>query len=389
MSYDNINNIYKGYIYKISNDFNNKVYIGQTRRTIEKRFQEHITYNSDNTYIHNSIKKHGKEHFMIDIIEIVECYDMLKLYDKLNEREIYWINYYDSYNNGYNCTFGGQKTANSISVICYNLQGVLIGIYDTIFQAERETGANRNRITESCKSGNKYFIANNYIFRYINEPLTNKDIENIKLKYPLIFQYDFDGNLINTFSRLRDAAVYLNDIGFKNIKSRNVGKVCNKDGRSLCGFIWRKYPSDFYSYKLPLSNNIKIEQRELYTGKLIKVYNSINEAFEHTNINVGSIIGCLQNKQYQAGGFYWCHYGEFNIDEFNNKNIQKKMVNMYDLNGIYLKTFLSISDAYKYLKIKFSSGIGMCCKGKQKTAHGYIWKYYKDDPILEVEQIIN
>lgn len=385
MSYDNINNIYKGYIYKISNDFNDKVYIGQTRRTIEKRFQEHIVYNGDNTYIHNSIKKHGKEHFMINVIEIIECDDMLKLYNKLNDKEIYWINYYDSYNNGYNCTFGGQKMANSISVICYNLQGVLVGIYDTIYQAEYETGANRNRITKSCKSGDKYFIANDYIFRYINDPLTDKDIENIKLKYPLIFQYDFEGNLINTFSRLRDAAIYLKNIGFKNVNSRDIGKVCNVDGRSLCGFIWRKYPSNFYSYKLPFSNNIKIEQRELYTGKLIKIYNSINEAFEHTNINVGSIVGCLQNNQYQAGGFYWCHYGEFNIDEFNNKNIQKKMVNMYDLNGVYLKTFLSIGDAYKYLKMKFGTGIGMCCKGKQKTAHGYIWKYYKDDIVIEIK----
>lgn len=86
-----------GFIYKISNDFNNKAYIGQTSRTIQIRFKEHIS-KPNNTHIDNSIKKHGATHFIVEEIEQIANNDLL------DEREIYWINYFDTYHNGYNET---------------------------------------------------------------------------------------------------------------------------------------------------------------------------------------------------------------------------------------------------------------------------------------------
>lgn len=45
-------------IYKIINDFNNKIYIGQTTETLEKRFARHCGYQlNDDTYFHRVIKK--------------------------------------------------------------------------------------------------------------------------------------------------------------------------------------------------------------------------------------------------------------------------------------------------------------------------------------------
>ena len=46
------------------------------------------------------MREYGLENFSFDVIE--EC-----LEDELNEREIYWIKYYDTYYNGYNRTLGG------------------------------------------------------------------------------------------------------------------------------------------------------------------------------------------------------------------------------------------------------------------------------------------
>lgn len=92
-----------GFIYKIYNDVNDKVYIGQTSGTIEERFKQHLKkVNSDDrkTYpLYNAMRKYGTEHFFIEQIEET---------DDLNAREIYWIKQFDSYNNGYNATLGGD-----------------------------------------------------------------------------------------------------------------------------------------------------------------------------------------------------------------------------------------------------------------------------------------
>lgn len=91
-------------IYCIKNNLNNKVYIGQSIN-INHRIQEHISLLNrnchSNSYLQRSFNKYGIENFSHEIIE--ECSEEL-----LSEREIYWINYYDSYNNGYNLTEGGE-----------------------------------------------------------------------------------------------------------------------------------------------------------------------------------------------------------------------------------------------------------------------------------------
>lgn len=73
-------------IYKITNDFNNKVYIGKTSRPLEMRFHEHeINTSGCNSYIHNSIKAHGSSHYKIESIEENIPDDIV------DERERYWI----------------------------------------------------------------------------------------------------------------------------------------------------------------------------------------------------------------------------------------------------------------------------------------------------------
>lgn len=93
-----------GYIYKIINIINNKVYIGQTKQSIEQRFCQHKSHarnNRNNHKLGNAIRKYGDENFIIEKIE--ECN-----YNDLNDRERYWIKKYNSIENGYNSTLGGQ-----------------------------------------------------------------------------------------------------------------------------------------------------------------------------------------------------------------------------------------------------------------------------------------
>lgn len=93
------------YIYKIFNDINDQVYIGQTRGSVESRLKEHLydaRVNKDNNKFHKAIRELGSDHFSISIIE--ECPT-----EHLNERERFWIAHYDSQEHGYNSTRGGQN----------------------------------------------------------------------------------------------------------------------------------------------------------------------------------------------------------------------------------------------------------------------------------------
>lgn len=95
-----------GKIYLIRNDVNEKLYVGQTIQTLSKRFNGHCCYSktdkSNNMYIKRAIHKYGRDKFHIELLE--EC-----PIEKLDEREIYWIAYYDSFNSGYNLTLGGSS----------------------------------------------------------------------------------------------------------------------------------------------------------------------------------------------------------------------------------------------------------------------------------------
>ena len=87
-------------IYKVTNKINGKVYIGQSV-DIGRRWREHMTA-KDDIYFHKAIQKYGVENFEWEVIEQCKKKD-------LDEREIYWIEYYDSFNKGYNCTKGGDS----------------------------------------------------------------------------------------------------------------------------------------------------------------------------------------------------------------------------------------------------------------------------------------
>ena len=52
-----------------------------------------------------------------------------------------------------------------------------------------------------------------------------------------------------------------------------------------------------------------------------------------------------------------------------------KKVNQYDLNGNFIKCYDTISNATRSLRLSTKQGIICCCKGKQKTCGGFIWKY--------------
>lgn len=89
-------------IYKISNNINNKIYIGQTTKTLKKRWSDH--YWGNRTVISKAIRKYGRENFNIEII------DKANSLDELNLLEQKYIKEFNSLSpNGYNLDTGGKN----------------------------------------------------------------------------------------------------------------------------------------------------------------------------------------------------------------------------------------------------------------------------------------
>lgn len=132
----------RGFIYKITNKINGKSYIGQTIQDVKERFYQHCATKCNqavlNMVIHKVINKYGKSNFTIEVIEEVES-------TNLNDRERYWIRYYDSYNNGYNSTEGGQdgiklfKNFDTESIVREYKSGKSLREIGRLFNVDKQT----------------------------------------------------------------------------------------------------------------------------------------------------------------------------------------------------------------------------------------------------------
>lgn len=95
-----------GYIYIIRNTVNDKVYIGQTRRTIQVRFNEHLNLSKNpnvKTKLYLNIRKLGIKSFYSE--QLAECKD-----SELTKYEQYYVEQYDSLNKGYNSVYPCSST---------------------------------------------------------------------------------------------------------------------------------------------------------------------------------------------------------------------------------------------------------------------------------------
>jgi group I intron endonuclease len=96
-------------VYCIKNNITNKIYIGYTIKSLESRWKQHLNRafkNKNNNKFYNAIKKYG-----------IDCWDRIILCECINKqdakiKEIELIKEYNSYNDGYNSTCGGDGNNN-------------------------------------------------------------------------------------------------------------------------------------------------------------------------------------------------------------------------------------------------------------------------------------
>lgn len=172
-----INNVsVYGIIYKIINNVNKKIYIGQTTSEIGfngrypfsgkgiERVSKYCEYNkkhgySYNSHLYNSIIKYGEENFTV-----IEIFDVAFSKEELNIKEKVYIDYFDCINNGYNKLIGGQTTP-----INKKYDDVLILNIKKIYATENYT---KSEISEMFNNINKkyiYLVLNLKLRIYIGE----------------------------------------------------------------------------------------------------------------------------------------------------------------------------------------------------------------------------
>ena len=185
------------WIYKITNSQNNKVYIGQTIRPVEQRFQRHMNdamHNVLDTHFARAIRQYGPTNFSYSII------DSAQTQEELNQKEQYWIRYYNSVKEGYNETdaiekCGGNtyqsKTKEEMEVIKEKIRKTKIGaknpmakkikrtniqtnkvdIFDTIISCAKACGIKNGKtsITNRLNGQIKSPYKNTWIFEYYDE----------------------------------------------------------------------------------------------------------------------------------------------------------------------------------------------------------------------------
>lgn len=119
-----------GYIYHLTNDINNKKYIGKTIN-LQHRIEDHFSRLLNNKHhshkLQHAVNKYGIDHFQLTYTEVE-----VENEQELNMLEIQEIEKYDSYYNGYNETLGGDGNASLftfdlrvlIHQICNKYEGV-------------------------------------------------------------------------------------------------------------------------------------------------------------------------------------------------------------------------------------------------------------------------
>lgn len=216
-------------IYKILNKINNKCYIGQSIH-IEQRWKEHLR-GKGNKPLLQDIQQYGIENFSFEIIELCEQ-------KELDEREKYWINYYNSDETGYNVKDIGFNIyaikATQKPIYCYDLNGNFIQRYISLAEAERLTGINNSNISRAAKTNGR---TKQYQWSYIFKPKINpykRYIGNIgKNSIKAVIQYDLEMNEIQQYNSITEASQKT------GVNASSISGVCHFKRKTAGGYIWR------------------------------------------------------------------------------------------------------------------------------------------------------
>lgn len=194
-----------------------------------------------------------------------------------------------------------------------------------------------------------------------------------------ILQYDANGNLTKEWRCAFDIEKEL------GLSQNNIRTCCNKKAKTCGGFIWR-YKTEDAPSSIHQVNNVRLHPVVQYdlNANIINEFPSINEAWRETGISAQHIGKCCKGERKSAGDYLWRYKDDSRkITPYHSRNEKGKShhnaiaVVQYSIDGEFIKEWGCISGASKELGINPNSICG-CCKLKQRTAGGFVWRYKQD-----------
>jgi group I intron endonuclease len=207
-----------GYIYKIRNKIDNKIYVGQTIQDVEARWKDHLKKGSNCRYLKSAINKYGLDNFEFKLVCIT--FD-----NQLDNMEIKYIEQYNSLvPNGYNLRLGGNSGRHNAETK-QKISETLKNRYDNgLIHPRNQLGIPHSEIT-------KKKISESLKGRKMSQESINKRI--ISCRKNKIIQLDIHGNRLNTFDSCKEAAEYI------GISLSKICQCCNGKAKTAKGFLWR------------------------------------------------------------------------------------------------------------------------------------------------------
>ena len=204
-------------IYKITSP-SNKVYIGQSIN-LERRFKHYKNLKEikGQKKVYYSIKKHGYINHTFEILE--ECSE-----NELNEREVYWINFYNCVEEGLNISSGG-------------------GSFGKLNKGKKRSLQTKTKISQT-KQNNPRDTTEEMIQMYRDTSTSQKQI----------FQYDLDGNFISKYISINEAARQL------DIRNDGISACLRGKQNTAYGYRW------FYTSQSYLTPIIRVSKPPNWKG---------------------------------------------------------------------------------------------------------------------------
>ena len=371
--------MYDGYIYKITNNINDKIYIGQTRVTVHIRYQEHLRAVKDNrdTYLYRAMRKYGVDNFTVEVVESISCKTKDELIIQLNTKEIYYIKKYNSNdsNFGYNMTRGGDNTSDVNMKPCdaYDKNGLFLFSCESVAEMSRTTNVSSMSIIHCCNGQSA--SRTDYVFRWVGE---NFD------KYVIETEYK-NGISLYCFSENGQLLCEYNTIGAAE-KDLGINRNCIKQAlvnNSLTHHYYFNTENEF-NYIKPSKNKIPVDLYSYDTREYIGSYDSITAALVDLGIsgrNHNSIHKCLDGKNNYAYGYIWRYRGD-PVDKYpviNNRVSLMKPINVFDLEKHYLYTCISLAKTEETTGVNRDM-ISLYIRGLGSSEKTGYYFYYANDP---------
>lgn len=387
MSYNKETGMYEGFIYKIYNDVNDKIYIGQTILTVSLRWSSHkaqVKKHTSTDKLHNAMEKHGIDSFYIQEIGKYIAKTRESLIELLDEKEKYYIEQYDSYYNGYNATKGGRDGVDHQRrpVIRYSLIGEEIDRYESVEELKTEFDT-VSTIYDCCANNCKYAYGS--IWRYEDSQfdipkLSDDEIREATIRYLAlnpIDKYDYKGNKLKTYKNINDVLEH------ENVTRAKLIKVCTGRSVYVGTDIYRFSCDSFDTYRTYKEKPKLVEQYDL-EGNFIRVFESARAASRSIGSNGTNVTEVCNGHQKTAGGYMWKYVEDNSPLPDLEHNAHCKEVYQYSKNGELIKIHSSIQDAAKETGLSVTTISKQALGQVQSICSDYVFGFCE----LSIDEVI-